>query len=44
MDFFLRSEFGVSDEAWGGTSEDPCYGLGQGAGWAPGSPLVQPAL
>lgn len=37
MDFFLRSGFGVSDEAWGGTSDDPCYGLGQGAGWAPAS-------
>ena len=35
MDFFLRSGFGVSKEAWGGSTDDPNYGLGQGAGWAP---------
>ena len=35
MTFYLRTGFGVSQQGYGGTAEDPSYGLGQGNGMAP---------
>lgn len=35
MTFFLRTGYGVSQTGYGGTPEDPTFGLGQGNGMAP---------
>ena len=37
MNFWLRTTFGDSAEAFGGTTEKPFYGIGQGSGSAPTS-------
>ena len=35
MQFFLRTGFGESKQSYGGTLENPNFGLGQGNGAAP---------
>ena len=35
MNFWLKTAFGEADEPFGGSIDDPCYGIGQGAGSAP---------
>ena len=37
MNFWLKTAFGEADEPFGGSREDPCYGIGQEAGSAPPS-------
>lgn len=35
MTFYLRTGYGVSKTGYGGTKDDPTFGLGQGNGMAP---------
>jgi hypothetical protein len=35
MTFYLRTGYGVSQQGYGGTADDPSMGLGQGNGMAP---------
>eukprot|EP00956_Cyclotella_meneghiniana_P037910 scaffold146600_cov36-Cyclotella_meneghiniana.AAC.1 len=35
MTFYLRTDYGVSETGYGGTKDDPTFGLGQGNGMAP---------
>jgi hypothetical protein len=35
MAFYLRTGYGVSKNGYGGTADDPTFGLGQGNGMAP---------
>ena len=35
MTFYLRTGYGVSETGYGGTKDDPTFGLGQGNGMAP---------
>jgi acetylornithine/succinyldiaminopimelate/putrescine aminotransferase len=35
MTFFLRTGYGVSKAGYGGSTDDPTFGLGQGNGMAP---------
>lgn len=35
MTFYLRTGYGVSQQGYGGTANDPTFGLGQGNGMAP---------
>ena len=35
MTFYLRTGYGVSKNGYGGTVDDPTFGLGQGNGMAP---------
>jgi hypothetical protein len=35
MTFYLRTGYGVSQQGFGGSPDDPTFGLGQGNGMAP---------
>ena len=35
MTFFLRTGYGISQQGYGGSADDPTFGLGQGNGMAP---------